>query len=137
MNGLVHAYDLKYGSVYIYSENLNTFRPHIENAFDNVECALEYCKHHQINACYISNHHIIGICEYMKVIFIMKRFGFMNDKYKFFEFIGDNRSSQSRGCLEQNNVECATKSDELIIEKHHDYMFCRENHVDYINPREE
>lgn len=87
---LIHAYDLKYGTIYIYSPNLNTLRPYIENITSSVEDVFEYCKTHNVNVCYLSDYPIIGMYEYLKVLSIMKRYGFLNDKQKFFEFIKSN-----------------------------------------------
>ena len=87
---LIHAYDLKYGTIYIYSPNLNTFRPYIENITSGVVEVFIYCKNHNISACYLSNHPIIGIYEYLIVRFAMKLFGIANDKQKFSEFIESN-----------------------------------------------
>lgn len=90
MTDLIHAYDLKYGSIYIYSPNLDAFRPYIENITTNIENVFQYCKNHHINACYVSDHPVIGFYEYLIVHFVMKRFGIANDKQKFSDFIEDN-----------------------------------------------
>ena len=87
MNQLIHAYNLKYGSIYIYSSNLNTFRPYIENITNSIEDVFEYCKNHNINACYVSDHPFIGIYEHLIVHFTMKLFGITNDKQRFSDFI--------------------------------------------------
>ena len=87
MDQLIHAYNLKYGSIYIYSSNLDAFRPYIENITSGVPEVFRYCKTHHINACYISDHPIIGIHEHLIVCFVMKRFRIANDKNMFLEFI--------------------------------------------------
>ena len=87
MDQLIHAYNLKYGSIYIYSSNLNAFRPYIENITNSIEDVFQYCITHYINACYVSDHPVIGFYECLIVCTTMKKFGISNDKQRFSDFI--------------------------------------------------